>query len=85
MSALPSVQRRNFNANGIVDNNASYPSPTQLTTNASYNAMAEMEYSTFKTGGLIAAVLFIYQLTICRAMDSRFSKCPRIQSFTIDQ
>ncbi|KAL8652785.1 MAG: hypothetical protein Q9210_002482 [Variospora velana] len=31
-------------------NNASYPSPTQLTTNASYNAMAEMEYNTFKTG-----------------------------------
>ncbi|KAL8985064.1 MAG: hypothetical protein Q9177_004536 [Variospora cf. flavescens] len=31
-------------------NNVSYPSPTQLTTNASYNAMAEMEYSTFKTG-----------------------------------
>ncbi|KAL8749801.1 MAG: hypothetical protein Q9199_007470 [Rusavskia elegans] len=31
-------------------NNASYPSPTQLTTNATYNAAAEFEYNTFKTG-----------------------------------
>ncbi|KAI4106909.1 MAG: hypothetical protein LQ345_007165 [Seirophora villosa] len=31
-------------------NNASYPSPTELTTNVSYNAMAETEYNTFKTG-----------------------------------
>ncbi|KAI4189023.1 MAG: hypothetical protein LQ346_005190 [Caloplaca aetnensis] len=31
-------------------NNASYPSPTELTTNASYNSMAEFEYSSFKTG-----------------------------------
>ncbi|KAI4095817.1 MAG: hypothetical protein LQ344_001371 [Seirophora lacunosa] len=31
-------------------NNANYPSPTELTTNVSYNAMAEMEYNTFKTG-----------------------------------
>ncbi|KAL8897572.1 MAG: hypothetical protein Q9207_007153 [Kuettlingeria erythrocarpa] len=31
-------------------NNGSYPSPTELTTNASYNSMAEFEYSSFKTG-----------------------------------
>ncbi|KAL8716496.1 MAG: hypothetical protein Q9225_006187 [Loekoesia sp. 1 TL-2023] len=31
-------------------NNASYPSPTELTTNATYNALAEMEYNSFKTG-----------------------------------
>ncbi|KAI4290348.1 MAG: hypothetical protein L6R35_000385 [Caloplaca aegaea] len=31
-------------------NNASYPSPTQLTTNASYNAMAEMEYRPWTAG-----------------------------------
>ncbi|KAL8925782.1 MAG: hypothetical protein Q9208_003279 [Pyrenodesmia sp. 3 TL-2023] len=31
-------------------NNASYPSPTELTTNASYNSMAEFEYNSFKTG-----------------------------------
>ncbi|KAI4115607.1 MAG: hypothetical protein LQ338_007833 [Usnochroma carphineum] len=31
-------------------NNASYPLPTELTTNATYNSMAEMEYNSFKTG-----------------------------------
>ncbi|KAL2039964.1 hypothetical protein N7G274_007367 [Stereocaulon virgatum] len=31
-------------------NNASYPSPTELTTNATYNAKAEQEYDTDKTG-----------------------------------
>ncbi|KAL8947949.1 MAG: hypothetical protein Q9222_005818 [Ikaeria aurantiellina] len=31
-------------------NNASYPSPTQLTSNATYNAAAELEYNTYKTG-----------------------------------
>ncbi|KAL8938585.1 MAG: hypothetical protein Q9216_003813 [Gyalolechia sp. 2 TL-2023] len=31
-------------------NNASYPSPTELTTNATYNALAEAEYNSFKTG-----------------------------------
>ena len=31
-------------------NNASYPSPTELTTNATYNAVAEQEYDTDKTG-----------------------------------
>ena len=33
-----------------VDNNASYPSPTELTTNATYNMEAEQEYDTAKTG-----------------------------------
>lgn len=33
-----------------VDNNASYPSPTELTTNATYNMEAEQEYDTDKTG-----------------------------------
>ncbi|KAL8777695.1 MAG: hypothetical protein Q9194_002410 [Teloschistes cf. exilis] len=32
------------------DNNLSYPMPTELTTNATYNAQAELEYNTFKTG-----------------------------------
>ncbi|KAL9072987.1 MAG: hypothetical protein Q9161_003209 [Pseudevernia consocians] len=31
-------------------NNASYPSPTELTTNATYNLEAEQEYDTDKTG-----------------------------------
>ncbi|KAI4223477.1 MAG: hypothetical protein L6R36_005385, partial [Xanthoria steineri] len=31
-------------------NNVSYPSPTQLTSNATYNAAAELEYNIFKTG-----------------------------------
>ncbi|KAL8804805.1 MAG: hypothetical protein Q9200_005669 [Gallowayella weberi] len=31
-------------------NNDSYPSPTELTTNATYNAAAELEYNTYKTG-----------------------------------
>ncbi|KAL9013867.1 MAG: hypothetical protein Q9173_001465 [Seirophora scorigena] len=39
-------------------NNASYPSPTELTTNVSYNAMAEMEYNTFKTAGSPNALAF---------------------------
>jgi hypothetical protein len=34
----------------LQDNNASYPSPTELTTNATYNAEAEREYDTDKTG-----------------------------------
>ena len=34
----------------LADNNASYPSPTELTTNATYNAEAEEEYDTDKTG-----------------------------------
>ena len=34
----------------LVDNNASYPSPTELTTNATYNTQAEQEYDTSKTG-----------------------------------
>lgn len=34
----------------ITDNNASYPSPTELTTNATYNLEAEREYDTEKTG-----------------------------------
>ena len=33
-----------------VDNNASYPSPTELTTNATYNLEAEEQYDTDKTG-----------------------------------
>ena len=32
------------------DNNASYPSPTELTTNATYNMEAEQEYDTDKAG-----------------------------------
>ena len=35
-----------------VDNNASYPLPTELTTNATYNMAAEVEYETDKTGKL---------------------------------
>ncbi|KAL8633749.1 hypothetical protein Q9189_000485 [Teloschistes chrysophthalmus] len=31
-------------------NNLSYPMPTELTINATYNAQAELEYNTFKTG-----------------------------------
>lgn len=38
----------------MTDNNASYPSPTELTTNATYNMQAEQEYDTEKTG--IAAI-----------------------------
>ena len=34
----------------MTDNNASYPSPTELTTNATYNMLAEQEYETEKTG-----------------------------------
>ena len=34
----------------VADNNASYPSPTELTTNATYNAEAEQEYDNDKTG-----------------------------------
>ena len=33
-----------------VDNNNSYVSPTELTTNATYNAEAEQEYKLHKTG-----------------------------------
>lgn len=36
--------------NEVVDNNASYPSPIELTTNATYNTEAEQEYETDKTG-----------------------------------
>lgn len=32
------------------DNNNSYPSPTQLTTNATYNEEARAEYETNKRG-----------------------------------
>ena len=35
------------------DNNASYPLPTELTTNATYNMVAEEEYETDKTGKLV--------------------------------
>ena len=34
----------------LIDNNASFPSPTELTTNATYNTEAEQEYETDKTG-----------------------------------
>ena len=34
----------------MTDNNASYPSPTELTTNATYNMEAEQEYNTEKNG-----------------------------------
>ena len=34
----------------LPDNNASYPSPTELTNNATYNSEAEQEYETDKTG-----------------------------------
>lgn len=37
-----------------LDNNASYPSPTELTTNATYNMEAEQEYDTDKTGKQMA-------------------------------
>lgn len=39
-----------------IDNNKSFPSPTKLTTNATYNAEAEQEYKLHKTGKLIAKV-----------------------------
>lgn len=41
-----------------VDNNASYPSPTELTTNATYNMEAEQEYDTDKTGKQKSQPLF---------------------------
>lgn len=34
----------------LADNNDSYPSPTELVTNATYNAAAEQEYNNQKTG-----------------------------------
>ena len=34
----------------MIDNNASFPSPTELTTNATYNTQAEQEYYAQKTG-----------------------------------
>ena len=40
-----------------IDNNASYPSPTQLTTNATYNMEAEEEYDTDKTGKQMSRLL----------------------------
>lgn len=38
-------------SNDGTDNNASYPTPTELVTNATYNIEAEQEYNTNKTGG----------------------------------
>lgn len=40
-----------------VDNNASYPSPTELTTNTTYNLEAEQEYDTDKTGKRMSRLL----------------------------
>lgn len=40
-----------------VDNNASYPSPTELTTDATYNLEAEQEYDTDKTGKRVSRLL----------------------------
>ncbi len=34
----------------MIDNNKSYPSPTALTTNTTYNAEAQAEYIHNKTG-----------------------------------
>lgn len=33
-----------------IDNNRSYPSPTDLTTNSTFNTEAEIEYKVHKTG-----------------------------------
>ena len=46
----PSIDPRHCMLMIWVDNNASYPSPTELTTNATYNMEAEQEYDTAKTG-----------------------------------
>ncbi|KAK4690917.1 hypothetical protein P7C71_g5976, partial [Lecanoromycetidae sp. Uapishka_2] len=46
-AALPTPSAQ---INRMADNNASYPSPTELTTNATYNTEAEQEYETDKTG-----------------------------------
>ena len=40
----------NSQTDDTIDNNVSYPSPTELTTNATYNAEAEQEYETEKIG-----------------------------------
>ncbi|KAL9120381.1 MAG: hypothetical protein Q9187_003059, partial [Circinaria calcarea] len=46
---LPGVGN-NLQDHCLVDNNVSYPSPSLLTTNATYNAEAGVEYNTHKTG-----------------------------------
>lgn len=74
-----------LDADGGQDNNASYPLPTELTTNASYNAMAEMEYNSFKTGERVVPGLASHALMLGRSMDSRLPECPCIQSFAPNQ
>lgn len=39
----------------LSDNNASFPLPTELTTNATFNAEAEAEYSATRTGKCVLA------------------------------
>ena len=51
----------------VRDNNDSYPSPSELTTNATYNAAAEDEYYTFKTGRLSLHMYLAASLTTCKA------------------
>ena len=45
------------------DNNATYPSPTELTTNATYNMEAEQEYEMDKTGKKTSRLLTELWLT----------------------
>lgn len=45
------------------DNNASYPSPTELVTNATYNIEAEQEYNINKTGRHPHSCLVVQPLT----------------------
>lgn len=39
----------------LLDNNASFPLPTELTTNATYNSEAQAEYSATRTGMFVLA------------------------------
>ena len=41
----------------VVDNNHTFPSPTSLTTNATFNAQAREEYERFKTGETVIELL----------------------------
>ena len=65
-----------------LDNNASYPSPTELTTNATYNMEAEDEYETDKTGKQMLWLLTAAE--IYRPLDGRITEWFGIQSSALN-
>lgn len=81
----PSIDPRHCMLMIWVDNNASYPSPTELTTNATYNMEAEQEYDTAKTGEQISWLLNLDYGSYHRSLDGWIPKWFSVQSSAIDQ